>query len=227
MRTKIVLGLLAAVAFPATTWAQAVATPDRREYLKKMTEELIRSAYARDASAKADLFIRLAEERAKEMERLQEDGRTEHHEALGRSYEKLLTRGAVGSIERAAAQGADLTAAVGRYAEATTRHRAMLERVLAKTPPQARKGLLQALEASRNGHEQAIQAHERGKGKFERRDPAGGGRRAEENPEKKPEKGPSPDKGTPEQPGKKPEEKGKPEKEKGPGGPPSGPGKGS
>lgn len=175
---KTTLGILAFLAVPAAAEAQTegrvvITTPDQRDHLRKMTEELVRLSRTTDPNAKVDLFLKLGEERSRELERMQEQGKTAHHDSLGRSYDKLVTKGATGAIENGAIRGIDMTAALGRYAQATSKHLAVLQRVLANAPPQARKGLLTALAASQHGHEQAILAHQKGKGKFGAGSPPG------------------------------------------------------
>ena len=154
MNTKTsILVLLVAALFPTAAWAQDVrlTVPDQRDHLRKMTEELIALSKARDADAKVDLFLKHGEERAKELETMQTQGTTTHHDALGRSYYDHITTGAAGAIENGAAKGKDMSGAVGRCAQATSKHTAVLERVLANAPPAARKGLLNAIAASQHG----------------------------------------------------------------------------
>jgi hypothetical protein len=71
---KTILGILAALAFPAAARGQTegrivITTPDQREHLRKMTGELVLSARTRDPNSKVDLFLRLGGERARELER--------------------------------------------------------------------------------------------------------------------------------------------------------------
>jgi hypothetical protein len=176
MKTKTTLGILAVLTLPAAVRAQsidggAVRTPDERGHLRKMTEEMIRLSRTKKPDAKADLFARIGEERLRELESMQRKGSYAYSRSLGSSYDRYAVRGFSGAVEMGASRGCDMTGALGRYAEATAKHTAVLERVLASAPEAARKGLLNALEASRHGHEQAIRAHLRGKGKFG----AGGG----------------------------------------------------
>lgn len=171
MKTTIAALLLLALPAVARTQEIRLAVPGDRDHLRKMTEELIQLSRAKDPDTKIDLFLRLSEERARELARMQEMGRSTHHDALGKSYDTLLKKGAAGAIEGGAARGRDMTGACGRYTQATFQHTAVLERVLAKAPPAARKGLLTALAASQHGQEQAMLAHQRGKGKAGRGGP--------------------------------------------------------
>jgi hypothetical protein len=233
MKMKSIVGVLSVLAFPVATWAQAdgrivIHTPDQSGYVKKRTEELIRLSKTKDPNAKTDLYLRLAEERAKELEAMQSKGKTTHHDALGKSYSDHVTRGAGGAIESGAARGQDMTGAVGQYASSTSKHLAVLERVLANAPPAARKGLLNAIEASQHGHQQAMLAHQRGKG----RSGAGGGHGGAEQPGSgrggrsgRPGDDDGPGRGGPGQ-GKGPGGEDGPGKGKGPGGNEGGPGQG-
>ena len=168
MPMKTMLSLAIVLGFPAATWAQSISvttTPDDRDHLRKMTEELIKLAKTKDADAKVDLFLKLGEERTKELEKMQAKGKDTHQDALGKSYDKHVSKGAAGAIENGAAKGKDMTAACGRYAQATGKHLAVLERVLANAPAAARHGLQTAIAASQHGHEMAMLAHQRGKGR--------------------------------------------------------------
>jgi len=167
MKTKLTLAVLVCLALPAAARPQEIrlSVPDQPDHLKKMTEELIKLSRTKDPDAKVDLFLKLGEERAKELQKMQEQGKTTHHDALGKSYDKHLKMGAVGAIENGAAKGKDMTGACGRVDQAMSHHVAVLERVLANAPPAARHGLLTALAASQHGREQAMLAHQRGKGK--------------------------------------------------------------
>jgi hypothetical protein len=210
MRTMLFLIL------PASAWAQDVM-PDQPRHVRKMTEELIALSKAKTHEAKMDLFLKQGEERARELEEMQARGKSSHSEALAASYNGYIGKGATGAIENGAAKGRDMTGACGRYVEATSKHTAVLERVLANAPEAARKGLLNALEASQHGHQQAMLAHERGKGKAGK----GGERRPPEREDVPGKGGPPPGKG------KQPGEEGGPGAGKGKGpGAPEHPGKG-
>jgi len=221
-------GLLAVLVLSTAAWAQEenekAPAPGERGHVLKMTREMIRLGTAKDPDAKVDLFLGAGGERVKELDKMQRQGQTTHHEALGKSYDQHVNRGANGVIENGALRGKDMTGALGRYAEATAKHLQVLEALLARCPLQARKGLTRALEASRHGHEQAILAHERGKGKG--KGPAKGKGKGKGRPgaddddgvegKGKPEDeaggkdpGAPPDKGKPDDAGK-PEDKGKP-----------------
>jgi hypothetical protein len=226
---KTMTALLALLALPAVARAQAITTPDQRGHLRKMTEELLLAAKAREPQAKVDLFLKLGAERTLELQQMQQQGNVLHYDSIGSSYNKLVTKGAAGAVEQGAARGANMEGSLGRYAEATSKHLSVLERVLENAPAAAHKGLLNALEASRHGHEQAILAHQRGKGRFGAGgEGAGKGRGRPGDEEGSGKGGPPPGKGKPDdesesgKPGK-----GKPEGESGPGkgGPPPGKGK--
>ncbi len=81
-----------------------VTTPDQRDHLRKMTDELIRLARTKDHDAKVDLFLRLGEERVRELQEMHGRGKTSNHDALARSYERYLWKGACGAIENGAAK---------------------------------------------------------------------------------------------------------------------------
>src|ERR1041384_1969054 len=144
MTVNTMLSLATAMGLSAAAWAQSdgrTVVPDDRDHLRKMTGELIQLARTKDANAKVDLFLKLGEERAKELEKTQADGKSTYYDALGKSYEKHVTKGAGGAIENGAANGKDMSAACGRYAQATSKHAAVLERVLASAPAAARPRL--------------------------------------------------------------------------------------
>ncbi|MBI3724468.1 hypothetical protein HY251_11020 [bacterium] len=142
----------------------STVTPDERGHLLKRTKETVKLATTKDDAAKVDHLLAAADERIKELAKMDAKGKTSHHDALAQSHSKT-TKGAAGVIENGAAKGKDMTGCVARYAAATAKHLAVLERVLAHCPPQARKGLQNAIEHSEHGHEEAMAAHERGRGR--------------------------------------------------------------
>src|SRR5437867_6914800 len=123
MNMKAMLSLGIILVLPVAAWAQTdgrivISTPDDRGHLRKMTEELIALARAKDANTKVDLFLRQGEERAKEIEALQARGMSSYNDALARSYDQHVSRGACGAIENGAFRGTDMMAACGRYEQA-------------------------------------------------------------------------------------------------------------
>jgi hypothetical protein len=199
MNTKMMTAVAVLCMVPASAWAQTqtasrVTTPGEKGSILNRTREMIKLGTAKDPEVKVDLFLGNAEQRRKELESMNAKGVTTHHNSLSSSLQKHLT-GAAKTIEQGAAGGKDMRAAVGRYSAATSKHLAVLEALLSKVPPQARKGILNAIELSQHGPEQAIAAHQRGqaaaKGNPHGKGNGGGGKPGQE------EKGPGVDPGAP------------------------------
>jgi len=144
-----------AIAACASDEAQTI-TPGEQGHILKLTREMIRLGTAKDSDAKANYFLQAGEERLKELKQMDRQGKTTHFDALAQSYEKNVTQGARGAIESGVAEGKDMSKASQRYEEATAKHLLVLEALLNKVPPQARKGIAHAIEASKHGHEQAL-----------------------------------------------------------------------
>jgi hypothetical protein len=199
MKTRMMLALAVLCAVPASAWAQTqtttkLAPPGEKGSVLTKTREMIKLGTTKDPDAKVDLFLSGAEVRRKELEALNAKGVTTHNDALTSSLQKHLD-GAAKTIEQGAAGGRDMTGAVGRYSTATSKHLVVLEGLLSKVPPQARKGILNAIEHSQHGHEEAIAAHQRGQAAA-KGNPHGKGNHGGGKPEDG-QKGPGVDHGTP------------------------------
>src|SRR5438067_1552741 len=122
---KFLPAFLLGLALPGAAFAQTqdrTTAPGERGHVLKMTREMIKLGTTKDHSAKTDLFLRLADERVRELHAMQDSGKTTHHAALGRSYDLMVTKGAAGAIENGTAGGRDMKTAMERYAEAANRH---------------------------------------------------------------------------------------------------------
>jgi hypothetical protein len=114
--------------------------PGERGHILKMTREMIELAKTHDSERRMDLFLRQAQERLRERERLQKETPGEERDRLGRglgqSYTRLVSTGAAGTIECGSAEGRDMNAAGARYIERTRQLHEGWTRVLAVLPPE-------------------------------------------------------------------------------------------
>src|SRR6266487_514915 len=110
MNTTKILAAVVLLALPGAVRSQEIrlSVPDDRDHLRKMTEELIKLSQTKGPDAKVDLFLKLGEERTKELQKMQSKGKDTHNSALGKSYDKLVSKGAAGAIENGAAKGKDM-----------------------------------------------------------------------------------------------------------------------
>lgn len=181
MKLSWMAGLLAGLSLPGMAWARGLAqegaaTPDERGHILKMTREMIRLGTTRDHGQRMDLFLRIADERVRELQSSQEAGKTGHLPELGRCYETLVSRGAIGTVEQGAASGRDMNVEIGRLGQVTSRHGETWKEFVARISPSERPAFSRTLESASRAGELARQAQERGLWeKFERR-------RAEERP---------------------------------------------
>ncbi len=87
-----------------TAYAAETVTPESPAYVEKMTEEQLAVAMADSQAEKANLCLRFACERVREMEALARAGRFRYVESVAAAFEVLVREGAV----KAARQGAAL-----------------------------------------------------------------------------------------------------------------------
>lgn len=108
---------------------------------------------------KVEKKLEQASERLAELKALKDDGNLdqENAEKLKEKY-KNLSEGAEADAKDLKTKGKDITALVKKMEDLTARHTAVLQKVLEKVPEQAKDSIEKALEVSKRGHEQAIEA---------------------------------------------------------------------
>ncbi|HEV3028925.1 MAG TPA: hypothetical protein VG457_15205 [Planctomycetota bacterium] len=175
--------------------------PGEKGHILKMTREMIELAKTHDSERRMDLFLRHAQERLRERERLQKETPGVEQERLGRelgqSYARLVSTGAAGTIECGAAEGRDMTPAGARYLERTRQDHEGWERVLAVLPPEERSHYEPALQVSGKAPERIREAQEAGQSFFAQERLKDEARKREKAPEApkppaSPEKTPTP-----------------------------------
>ncbi|HVR87066.1 MAG TPA: hypothetical protein VMU54_22265 [Planctomycetota bacterium] len=145
--------------------------PGEKGHILKMTREMIELAKTHDSERRMDLFLKHAQERLRERERLEKETPGADRERLGRelgqSYARLVSTGAAGTIECGAAEGRDMNPAGARYIERTRQDREGWERVLAVVPPEERSHYDAALEVSGKAPARVREAQEAGQTFFQ------------------------------------------------------------
>lgn len=157
-------------------------TPDSPFYFLDSWGESISMFFAFSDEAKADKNIAHAEEKLAEAKKMAEEGKTVAEGVAEKNYAK--------DIDDATTE-AKLTGkenALQRIQEATTRHQAVMEKVLSQVPEQAKASIQKAMDKSSKGHQNATDALNGLKGE-------------NNNSDKSEDTGTNTDKGKPENPG--------------------------
>ncbi len=161
MFKKIILSLLI-FSFLGIVQAQANLPepgmlPGHALYFLKSWTENIGTAFTFGEANKAERFFNLAEKRLAEVKALTEQERTELAERGMERYEEQMQL-ALQRAEQAKEKGISVDKVLSRVSEATLRHQGVLADVYEKVPEQAKEAIERAIQASRQGHEQALQA---------------------------------------------------------------------
>lgn len=108
---------------------------------------------------KAEKKLQYASERLAEMKSLKDINQLDKEtaEKIKNKY-KDLAEGAESDVKDIKVKGRDVSELVKKMEELSARHTAVLEKVLEKVPEQAKDAVQKALETSKRGHEQAIEA---------------------------------------------------------------------
>jgi len=134
-------------------------TPDSPFYFLDGWGESISMFFAFSHEAKAEKKLAFAEEKLAEAKKMAEEGKTDAADVAEKKYEK--------DIDDATTE-AKLTGnenALQRIQEATTRHQAVMQRILSQVPEQAKAAIQKAMEKSSAGHQNAIDAINKSKQK--------------------------------------------------------------
>ncbi len=129
-------------------------TPDSPLYFLKVWKEQIQTFFTFGAENKANQYLRLAEVRLAEYERMVEKGKTDIAERTLEKYESQLGR-ALEKIEELKADKEDVGEFLDDLKEVSDRQLEVLERNLEKVPEAAKKGIEQALESVKKQIEKA------------------------------------------------------------------------
>jgi hypothetical protein len=139
--------------------------PDSPFYFVKSWGRTIRSFFALNAQEKAELALRFANEDALAVKKLCDKGKCQLAEKHCEKFQEQFRR-AIRWMERAREQGKDIEALIEKLKENHLRQQQVLAGVLEKVPEQAKGGVLNAIENSSFGLENAVERMQ-GKQKLE------------------------------------------------------------
>lgn len=131
--------------------------PDHALYAIKSALESVGTLLTFGDVEEGERSLDLAEKRLSEARALAAGGNPAPVERTIVRYQDQLDR-ALASLEAARARGVDVDVLAGRASVATLRYQAVLAEVYERVPDAARSGIERAMEASMNGHEEAIGA---------------------------------------------------------------------
>jgi len=130
--------------------------PDSPLYFLKTWKRNIQLFFAFTPEKKAELELKFANEDVLVIQKLTEKGKYNIAEKLSEKYQKRIQK-ATEKLEQAKKRGKDVEALTEKLKENHLRQQDVLTRVLDKAPEQAKDGLLNAIENSGKGLENAIE----------------------------------------------------------------------
>jgi hypothetical protein len=129
--------------------------PDDPLYQAKRQMETAQLNAQVEPLEKATLHTEYAKERLAEVKAMTFKGKPEFVENLVKDYEKAIA-GAMEEINRAQAQGQDVSKALEAVETATQKHTEVLTELLDKVPEKARPAIAHAIEVSKHGRNRAL-----------------------------------------------------------------------
>jgi len=129
--------------------------PDDSLYQAKRQMETAQLNAGFDPLEKATLHTKYAKERLAEVKAMISKGKPEFVEGLLKDYEKA-TGEAMNEINRAQAQGRDVSEALEAVERSTKKHTEVLTDLLGKVPEQAKPAIRHSIEASKRGRNIAL-----------------------------------------------------------------------
>ena len=129
--------------------------PDDPLYQAKRQMETARLKASFDPLEKATLHTKYAKERLAEVKAMISKGKPEFVGGLVKDYEKAIG-GATDEINRAQAQGRDVSEALEAVERSTKKHTEVLTDLLDKVPEQAKPAIRHAIEVSKRGRNIAL-----------------------------------------------------------------------
>jgi len=130
--------------------------PDSPFYFLK---EFVRSArllFAFNPAKKSELELKFANEDVLAIQKLIEKGRYDLAQKLSLKYQERFQK-AISNLEQAKEKGKNVDYLIDRLKENQLKHQEVLAKVLEKMPPQGQEGILNAIEKSNFGLENAIE----------------------------------------------------------------------
>lgn len=149
----VALMLFSGVALASTDGLpDAGITPDSPLYFLDNAEESVNEFFSLSHESKSEKKLKHAEEKLAEAKKMAEEGKTDATEVAEKKYEEKLN----GATEEAKLTGKEN--ALQRIEEATTRHQAVMAKVLSQVPEQAKASIQKAMDKSSKGHQNATEA---------------------------------------------------------------------
>jgi len=130
--------------------------PDSPFYFVKSWGRAIQLSFAFNSQKKAELALRFANEDALAIKELCDKGKCQLAEKHCEKFQEQFQR-AIQRMERAREEGKDIEALIEKLKESHLRQQQVLASVLEKAPEQAKGGVLNAIENSSFGLENAIE----------------------------------------------------------------------
>lgn len=135
----------------------SVITPDMPEYVEKAASEQIAVATASGPEAKADLCLKFAAERIREMEALANRNRFEYTGSLVEAWRSLAFDGAGNALRLGVGNRVDMTGAFGAAAAARREHAQAMEKLASSNVPEdAARQLRETAREAMAGAEEAL-----------------------------------------------------------------------
>jgi len=131
--------------------------PDSPFYFLKNWSENIRTFFITDNVAKAERFLNLSEKRLAEANALKARERSEIAERTIERYQDKLDKALV-KAEEAREKGIDTDEVLNKVSAAMFKHQEVLADIYEQIPEQAKSGIEQAMQASMQRQEQALEA---------------------------------------------------------------------
>lgn len=130
--------------------------PDSPFYFLKTWWEGIQELLTTNPVSKADLYLKLANKRMVEAEKLMEKGKVDLAKKLINQYQERIEK-AIQKTEQAKGEGKDVSEIVAKLTANSVRQQEVLAKVYDKVPEQAKDTILNAMEESVRGLGNAIQ----------------------------------------------------------------------
>ena len=130
--------------------------PDHPLFVFQDVFEKMQLFFAFSPESKANIHLQFAEKRLAELNLSIHENKTDLIPILGEKYEQEVNE-TENEVNSTISSGKNITELAEHVAEETFKHRLVLERVLAKAPEKARGHIEHAINASSNGHENAVE----------------------------------------------------------------------
>lgn len=159
---KLALSLIICLLFAGAVFAQdkLKTLPDDPFYQTKRQAETDKLKFSHDPLERAALHAEHAGKRLEEVNAMVSKGRHDFTGDLLKDYEKSLKM-SMDEINKAQAQGRDVSKALSAVERATTKHTEVLSNLLGRVPEKARPAIQRAIEVSQRGRNTAIDRLER------------------------------------------------------------------